>query len=153
MFCSKTPKSYRNDLRSMDVAYCRLLRSVVGPPRNADWTLPWHNILHTWKKRIRGFTMQTTSKPLSEMRLRHHSNLAQYFATRPGHRGSKGLKLGSQRPRNHARKNFVNNRTVGDVMFQKPIGFRGWCTTFIGSSLCGRPFVVRRICRTTSVHA
>ena len=65
----------------------------------------------------------------------------------------KGLELGSQRPRNHARKNFVNNRTVGDVMFQKPIGFRGWCTTFIGSSLCGRPFVVRRICRTTSVHA
>ena len=72
VFCTKTPKSYRNDLRSMDVAYFRLLRSVVGPPpRNVDWTLQWHNILHTWKERIRGFTMQTTSKPLAEMRSRH----------------------------------------------------------------------------------
>ena len=31
---------YRNDLHKMDVAYRRLLRSVVGPPRNIDWTLP-----------------------------------------------------------------------------------------------------------------
>ena len=27
---------YRNDLHKMDVAYRRLLRSVVGPPRNID---------------------------------------------------------------------------------------------------------------------
>ena len=43
---------YRNDLRSMDVAYRRLLRSVVGPPRNMGWTLPWHEILHTWNERL-----------------------------------------------------------------------------------------------------
>ena len=32
---------YRSDLRSMDVAYRRFLRSVVGPPRNMDGALPW----------------------------------------------------------------------------------------------------------------
>ena len=30
---------YRNDLHKMDVAYRRLLRSVVGPPRNMDWMI------------------------------------------------------------------------------------------------------------------
>ena len=43
---------YRNDLCSMDIAYRRLLRSVVGPPRNMDWTLPWHEILHIWNERL-----------------------------------------------------------------------------------------------------
>ena len=77
---------YRNDLRSMDVAYRRLLRSVVGLPRNMDWTLPWHEILHIWNERVRAFTSQTASKSWSEICLRHHWNLAQYFATLPGHR-------------------------------------------------------------------
>ena len=77
---------YRNDLRSMDVAYRRLLRSVVGPPRNMDWALPWHEILHIWNERVRAFTSQTGSKSWSEICLRHHWNLAQYFATLPGHR-------------------------------------------------------------------
>ena len=65
---------YRNDLRSMDVAYRRLLRSVVGPPRNMDWTLPWHEILHIWNERVGAFTSQTASKPWSE-------NVGNLFAT------------------------------------------------------------------------
>ena len=44
---------YRNDLHKMDVAYRRLLRSVVGPPRNMDWTLPWHEDLHIWNERVK----------------------------------------------------------------------------------------------------
>ena len=31
---------YWNDLHNINVAYRRLLRSVVGPARNMDWTLP-----------------------------------------------------------------------------------------------------------------
>ena len=45
----------------MDVAYRRLLRSVVGPPRNMDWTLPWHEVLQIWNERVRVFTWQAGS--------------------------------------------------------------------------------------------
>ena len=69
----------------MDVAYRRLLRSVVGPPRSMDWALPWHEVLHIWNERVRAFTSQTGSTSWSEICLRHHSNLAHYFATLPVH--------------------------------------------------------------------
>lgn len=82
---------YRNDLHKMDVAYRRLLRSVVGPPRNMDWTLPWHEVLHIWNERVRVFTWQAASKTWSELCLRHHWNVAQYFATLPGHRWIKRI--------------------------------------------------------------
>ena len=82
---------YRNDLHKMDVAYRRLLRSVVGPPRNMDWTLPWHEVLHIWNDRVRVFTWQAASITWSELCLRHHWNVAQYFATLPGHRWIKRI--------------------------------------------------------------
>ena len=74
---------YRNDLNKMDVAYRRLLRSMVGPPRNMYWTLPWHEILDICNERVRAFTLQAASKSWSELCLRHHWNAAQYFATLP----------------------------------------------------------------------
>ena len=58
---------YRSDLRSMDVAYRRFLRSVVGPPRNMDGALPWHKIFHIWNEGVRAFTSQTGSKSRSEI--------------------------------------------------------------------------------------
>ena len=70
---------YRNDLRSMDVAYRRLLRSVVRPPRNMDWALPWHEIIHIWNERVRAFTSQTGSKSWSEMCLRRHLEFGTVF--------------------------------------------------------------------------
>ena len=77
---------YKNDLHRFDVLQRRFLRSVVGPPRNIDWTLPWHEILHQWNGRIQRFMGQSRCKPWSEMCLRHHWNLAHYFALPPDHR-------------------------------------------------------------------
>ena len=77
---------YKNDLHRFDVLQRRFLRSVVGPPRNIDWTLPWHEILHQWNGRIQRFMGQSRCKPWSEMCLRHHWNLAHYFALLPDHR-------------------------------------------------------------------
>ena len=92
---------YRNDVHKMDVAYRRLLRSVVGPPRNMDWTLPWQEILHIWNERVRVFTWQAASKTWSENCLRHHWNVAQYFATFSQHClgiiGSKNICLATSR--------------------------------------------------------
>ena len=44
-------KVYKQDLCRMDIVIRRLLRSIVGPPGEVDWTLPWHEILHlmAWK--------------------------------------------------------------------------------------------------------
>ena len=43
---------YKNVLMFYNAVF---LRSVVGPPRNIDWTLPWHQILHQWNGRIQTF--------------------------------------------------------------------------------------------------
>ena len=72
----------KQDLHRFDVLQRRVLRSVVGPPRNVDWTQPWHEILHHWNGRIQ----QLKCKPWSEMCLQHHWNLAHYFALLPDHR-------------------------------------------------------------------
>ena len=77
---------YEDDLHRFDVLQRRFLRSVVGPPRNIDWTLPRHEILHQWNGRIQRFMGQSRCKPWSEMCLRHHWNLAHYFALLPDHR-------------------------------------------------------------------
>ena len=39
-------KVYKQDLCKKDIVFRRLLRSIVGPPGDVDWTLPWHEILH-----------------------------------------------------------------------------------------------------------
>ena len=76
---------YQNHLHRFDVLQRHFLRSVVGPPRNIDWTLPWHEIRHQWNGRIQRFMGQSRCKPWSEMCLRHHWNLADYvgIATKP----------------------------------------------------------------------
>ena len=93
----------RNDLRSMDVAYRRCLRSLVGLPRNMDWASPCHKILHIWNERVRAFTSQIGSEKniWSEICLRHHRNLAQCFATLPRHRWIKTVLV--WQPRGHRR--------------------------------------------------
>ena len=46
-------KVYKQDLCRMDIVFRRLLRSIVGPPGDVDWTLPWHDILQHWNERAR----------------------------------------------------------------------------------------------------
>ena len=45
-------KLYKSELRKLDVHCRKLLRQVVGPPGNIDWTQPWHSILHQWNQRV-----------------------------------------------------------------------------------------------------
>ena len=49
-------KVCKQDLCRMDIVFRRLLRSVVGPLGDVDWTLPWHEILHHWNERIKFLT-------------------------------------------------------------------------------------------------
>ena len=41
---------YKQDLCNMDIVFRRLLRSIVGPPGDVDWRLPWHKSIQHWVK-------------------------------------------------------------------------------------------------------
>ena len=40
----------------MDIVFRRLLRSIVGPPGDVDWTLPWQEIFPHWNERVNFLT-------------------------------------------------------------------------------------------------
>ena len=58
-------KVYNQDLCKMDIVFRRLLRSIVGPPGDVDWTLPWHGILHHWNERVKFLTARPGLKTWS----------------------------------------------------------------------------------------
>ena len=45
---------HKNDLAKLDVEYRRLMRMVVGPPADANWASPWHEILYGWNNKNSG---------------------------------------------------------------------------------------------------
>ena len=50
-------KMWKQDLCKMDdIVFPRLLRSIVGPPGDVDWALPWHKVLRHWNERVKFLT-------------------------------------------------------------------------------------------------
>ena len=43
-------------LRKFDSEWRRLLRSMVGPPSGLDWSMPWHEVLHSWNQYVQQMT-------------------------------------------------------------------------------------------------
>ena len=39
-------------LRKFDSEWRRLLRSIVGPPSGLDWSMPWHEVRHSWNQHV-----------------------------------------------------------------------------------------------------
>ena len=79
-------KVYKQDLCKMDIVFRRLLRSIVGPPGDVDWTLPWHEILHHWNERVKSFTARHGLKTWSVVCLGQYWKFAKYVATLPRER-------------------------------------------------------------------
>ena len=73
-------KVYKQDLCKMDIVFRRLLRSIVGPPGEVDWTLPWHEILHHWNERVKFFTSRHGLKSWSAVRLGQYWKFAHYIS-------------------------------------------------------------------------
>jgi len=69
---------YSDSLTKMDVEFRKLVRQIVGPPGNTDWTQPWHEILHMWNIRVRHMCQQAGIRQWSEEHLRQYWNLAAY---------------------------------------------------------------------------
>ena len=79
-------KVYKQDLCKMDIVFRRLLRSIVGPPGDVDWTLPWHKILHHWNERVKFLTARHGLKTWSVVCLGQYWNFANYVSTLPRER-------------------------------------------------------------------
>ena len=52
-FAAGHRKVYVGELRKLDVHCRKLLRRMVGPPPDANWNGPWHEVLHEWHIRIK----------------------------------------------------------------------------------------------------
>ena len=73
-------KIYKQDLCNMDTVFRRLLRSIVGPPGDVDWTLPWHEILHHWNERVKFLTARHGLKTWSVVCLGQYWKFANYVS-------------------------------------------------------------------------
>ena len=79
-------KVYKQDLCKMDIVFRRLLRSIVGPPGDVDWTLPWHEILHHWNEGVKFFTSRHGLKSWSAVCLGQYWKFAHYISNLPRER-------------------------------------------------------------------
>ena len=75
-FAAGHRKIYQRHLVKFDVEWRRLLRTMFGPPPEMDWNLPWHEIPHAWKQKVRNISEHFHMKPWSTHSLKHYWTLA-----------------------------------------------------------------------------
>ena len=72
-----------SSLQRLNVEYWPLLRSVVGPGGDVDWTAPWHEILHGWNARVARICQQHEIKDWATISLQQQWELAAYITSLP----------------------------------------------------------------------
>ena len=77
---------YKSDLRKLDVAQRRMLRTVVGAPSGTDWSAEWHVILHGWNRRVSEQIQACNISTWSDRCLRSYWRFAQYVVSLPADR-------------------------------------------------------------------
>jgi len=77
---------YADERSKLNVACRKLLRQIVGPPGGADWTGPWHEILHSWHERVYDKLKGTQAQLWSDVLLRQYWSFAGYVANLPAER-------------------------------------------------------------------
>ena len=76
----------KSDLRKVDVAQRRMLRTVVGAPSGTDWSAEWHVILHGWNRRVSEQIQACNISTWSDRCLRFYWRFAQYVVSLPADR-------------------------------------------------------------------
>ena len=74
---------YREHLQTLDIHCRKFCRSIVGPPPYIDWTLAWHEILHTWNERAAHFVRAAKIESWSRMCCGSYWKLASHVVKRP----------------------------------------------------------------------
>ena len=67
-------------------AKCRLVRQIVGPPPDTDWTAPWHEILHRWNQRVQVFVIKSGIRTWSEQCVFQYWSFSAYVHSLPDSR-------------------------------------------------------------------
>jgi len=123
-FASGRRTIYQEDMAKIDVLHRKLLRQVVGPPRDTVWTRPWHEILHDWHDKIAHTIARDGFCTWSQTCLTQYWKLGGYVANLPADRWlkrvlrwePKGLRP-QGRPRDRwdgKLRGFCNQHGVGD---------------------------------------
>ena len=73
-------------LRKFDSEWRRLLRSMVGPPSGLDWSMPWHEVLHSWNQHVQQTTRTLQLQSWSCKCLLAYWNLAHHVTNLPADR-------------------------------------------------------------------
>ena len=82
-FAAGHRKVYVGELRKLDVHCRKLLRRMVGPPPDANWNGPWHEVLHEWHIRIEQQLECNGFKLWSRRYLAEYWKFANYVALLP----------------------------------------------------------------------
>ncbi len=82
--CHRTYQRMQSQI--MSVAFCKLVRRVVGPPAALDWSRPWHEILHEWNARATRHVTSAHIRSWSETCLRSYWRMASHIARLPDDR-------------------------------------------------------------------
>ena len=77
---------YAHDLRKADIQFRKLLRQVVRPPAEADWSLPYHEVLHAWHGKIAQKCEKYGIRTWSQIALKQYWHFASYVARLPADR-------------------------------------------------------------------
>jgi hypothetical protein len=84
-------KVSRQATATLDIAWRKLVRQIVGPPQGIDWSQPWNQILHAWNARAMSFAAAAKIPSWGEECLRRFWDFAGWAARLPGHRWVKRL--------------------------------------------------------------
>ena len=76
---------YRGTATNPGHSFSKLCRSIVGPPPYIDWTLAWHEILHTWNEGAAHFVRAPKIESWSRMCCGSYWKLAFHVVQRPTH--------------------------------------------------------------------
>ena len=85
-FAAEHRPIYADDLKALDVEFRRLVRQMVGPPPNTDWSAPWHEVLHGWNDRVHYFAERANIPTWSTQCIKQYWSFAGYVHGLPGSR-------------------------------------------------------------------
>ena len=113
----------KQDLYKMDHLFRRLLRSIVGPPGEMDWTLPWHKILHQWDELAKFFTARQGWKTRYVVCRGQYWRFANYVSTVPRERwGVRAFNSCPQHARRVGHPAYNSESMLQQVCKHKQIG-------------------------------
>ena len=76
---------YKEHIQTLDLHFRKFCRSIVGPPPHIDWTLEWHEVLHTWNERAAHFVGIAKIQSWSRICCGAYWKLAAHIAKLPIH--------------------------------------------------------------------